>query len=81
VEVHDQGLHKSAIVTFTKAGVGAEAIKAKLRDGGINVSVTERAWAQWDFGGRNIAEVVRASPHYFNADEDIDRFAAAIAAC
>jgi selenocysteine lyase/cysteine desulfurase len=81
VEVHDQGLHKSAIVTFTKAGVGAEVIKAKLKDGGVNVSVTERAWAQWDFGQRGIAEVVRASPHYFNADEDIERFAAAIAAC
>jgi selenocysteine lyase/cysteine desulfurase len=33
-----------------------------------------------DFSRRNISEVVRASVHYFNSEDEIDQFCAFIAA-
>lgn len=79
VVVHDRGAERCAIVTFTKAGLPAAAIRDRLRARAINVSVSTGAYARLDLGARGLDAVVRASPHYYNGDEEIDRFVAAIA--
>lgn len=73
VTVRDKGAERCAIVTFTVDGHDPAAIKAHLRDLGINVSVTGRASATLDFPERDLDNVVRASVHYFNTEVEIDR--------
>ncbi len=74
VTVHDLGRRKSGIVTFRKAGEEPEQIKLRLRAAGINVSVSGKTSAQLDFTRRGLSQVVRASVHYFNTEDEIGRF-------
>lgn len=74
VSVHDQGARKSGIVTFAKPDEAPDAIAARLRAQKINISTSTILAAQLDFGARGLGEVCRASVHYFNTDDEIDRF-------
>lgn len=78
VQVHDRGVHKSGIVTFTKDAYPAEAIASGLKAQNINISVTTFKSARIDLGGRDLSDIARSSVHYFNTDAEIDRFCAAI---
>ena len=78
VEVHDLGEKKCGIVTFTKAGVAPTEIYDKLRQSGINVSVSGMTSARLDLEPRNLAALTRASVHYFNTQAEIDVFVKAI---
>lgn len=74
VTVHDHGQQKCGIVTFTKDGLTPETIYTTLRDAQINVSVTPQIYARLDLGPRGLAGVVRASVHYYNDANEVDRF-------
>ncbi len=74
VRVHDLGRTRSGIVTFTREGEQPPAIRDRLRAAGINVSVSSKSSAQLDFGRRGLSQVVRASVHYFNTEQEIGRF-------
>ena len=74
VTVRDLGRIKSGIVTFTLAGEEPRAVQARLRKAGINVSVSSKTSAQLDFTRRGLTQVVRASIHYFNTEDEIARF-------
>jgi len=74
VEIHDLGLNKSGIVTLTKEGIDATSLANKLRQSGINVSASVISSARLDFGKRNLDEIVRASVHYFNNEDEIGSF-------
>jgi cysteine desulfurase/selenocysteine lyase len=80
VTVRDQGATRGAIVTFQVAGRSAADVRAALADEHINVSITEAESARLDLGGRGIDELIRASVHYFNTDEEVDRLAGLVAA-
>ncbi len=80
VTVWDQGQEQGGIVTFSKAGIGAEQIKSALGAAKINVSVSGRSSTYLDMTARQLTEVVRASVHYFNSDDEIDQLCRAIAA-
>lgn len=74
VKVQDLGRVRSGIVTFTKEGEQPRDIQARLRAANIGVSVSGRSSAQLDFGRRGLAQVVRASVHYFNTEDEIRTF-------
>ena len=76
--VCDQGQTRCAIVSFVCAGISAEAVKAALAQQQIKVSVSDAAWTRIDMDGRGIPAVVRASVHYYNTEEEVDAFAAAV---
>ena len=80
VVVHDTGPALSGIVTFGVAGVSAAAARDRLAARGIAVSVREARYAPFDMAARGLAEVVRASPHVFNDEAEIDAIIAAVAA-
>lgn len=72
--VRDLGKKRCGIVTFTKENESATAIKKCLAAQKVNVSVSKVSMARLDLGSRGIDELVRASVHYFNTEEEIDRF-------
>ena len=79
VTLHDLGAETCAIVTFRKAGVECEALRDRLRECAINVSVSRASSARIDLEGRGIADLVRASVHYFNTEDEITRLCEAVA--
>ena len=79
VSVHDQGVRRSGIVTFVKEGEAPEVMAQRLRDRRMNISVTPRTYAQLDLGERGLDAVARASVHYYNTDDEIERFCEAVA--
>ncbi|MBL4679712.1 MAG: aminotransferase class V-fold PLP-dependent enzyme [Pseudomonadales bacterium] len=74
IAVHDLGVNKCGIVTFSKAGKEPKEMASYLRHQNINVSVSNLSSAQLDFGKRNLRSLVRASVHYFNTENEVDRF-------
>ncbi len=74
ITLHDMGAQKCGIVTFTKEGEDAEAIRARLHGSQINVSTTGRSSALLDFDARGLTSLVRASVHYYNTEAEIGRF-------
>lgn len=73
VRVHDRGRRRCGIVTFTMEGVSAAAVKSQLSAARINTSVSPVTAAQFDLPGRGLSELVRASVHYYNTDEELHR--------
>jgi selenocysteine lyase/cysteine desulfurase len=70
----DDGVEKCGIITFTADQLEPAAIKQALSKQRINVSTVKGAGSLVSFEKRGLKEVVRASIHYFNTDEEIDRF-------
>ncbi|WP_225770431.1 aminotransferase class V-fold PLP-dependent enzyme [Inquilinus sp. Marseille-Q2685] len=80
VTVRDKGAERSAIVSFTKADEPAEGLHKRLRAAGINTSVTRRRSTMFDMTDRGLDAMLRASPHCYNSEAEIERFVAAVAA-
>ncbi|HMQ77005.1 MAG TPA: aminotransferase class V-fold PLP-dependent enzyme [Flavobacteriales bacterium] len=74
VVVRDTGTVRGGIVTFSMEGHDPLALQAAYADKGINVSVARHEIARLDLEERGIDRVVRASPHYYNTVEELDRF-------
>jgi selenocysteine lyase/cysteine desulfurase len=79
VTVHDVGEERCAIVTFDVAEVPADHVMQALRSRGINVSVSATSSAVIESLERGLPDLVRASPHYFNTSDELDRFVEAVA--
>lgn len=80
VEVHDQGVKKCGLVTFTKNDMTPSVIAEILLANNINISVTALPHARLDLGRRQLSALARASVHYFNTENEIDRFVETIRA-
>jgi len=78
VSLTDLGTTKGAIVTFAVEGADHTALKQALRSQGINVSVSTQFSSRLDLKGRGLKDVMRASVHVYNSDEELDRFATAL---
>jgi cysteine desulfurase/selenocysteine lyase len=81
VTVRDIGAEKCAIVTFTMEGRKPEEIKSALARQRINVTVTDATATRLDMEARGLLSMVRASVHYYNTEEEIERFCTALAGC
>jgi selenocysteine lyase/cysteine desulfurase len=71
---------RCGIVTFTHEVHDARAIVAKMREQRINVRVTPISSTRIDMEQRGLAAMVRASVHYYNTEEELERFVHAVAA-
>ena len=78
VTLTDLGEVKGAIVTFAVAGVDHVDLRARLRAQAINVSVSTQFSSRLDLKGRGLVNVMRASVHVYNTEEELDHFVAAL---
>ncbi|MHB8304296.1 MAG: aminotransferase class V-fold PLP-dependent enzyme [Acidobacteriaceae bacterium] len=67
------------IVTFTHERHAAQSIFERMREQKINVRVTAVGSTRLDMEQRGLTEMVRASVHYYNTEEELARFATAVA--
>ena len=78
VHVHDQGRRRCGIVTFTIDGVPAQKVQQQLSKSGVNVSVSLVDYARLDLPARGLPDLVRASLHYYNTDDELDQLLSAL---
>lgn len=80
VTVHDRGITRCGIVTFSVAGREADGIKRLLADHRINVSVVPRPHSSCK-GAPPVPEMlVRASVHYYNTEAEVQLASASVMA-
>lgn len=79
VEIHDRGERLCGIVTFTVAGHTPDQVRGRLYVQNINVWVSAMSHSRLELEPRGLAQLVRASVHYYNSEEEVERFVAAIA--
>ncbi len=77
-KLHDLGVQKCGIVSFTIPGHDPNKIRNNLAKQKINVSVSPAQYTRLDMDIRGLIGVVRASVHYYNTEEEIERFCQAI---
>ena len=74
VTVRDLGSVRSGIVTFTHERYAAGEVMHWLRGQGVAVRTIVRSSARIDMEQRNLEELVRASVHYYNTEDEVGRF-------
>ncbi|NBC17231.1 MAG: aminotransferase class V-fold PLP-dependent enzyme [Bacteroidetes bacterium] len=79
VHVRDLGRIRCGIVTFHTDAVEAAVLQQRLRAGDINVSVATPRSTLLDAEGRQLPDLVRASVHYYNTEDEIDHLCTALA--
>lgn len=70
--VHDLGRVRGGIVTFTVPDRTATAVRDHLATQQINVSVSTPDATLVDATRRGLGDLVRASVHYYNTEEELD---------
>jgi selenocysteine lyase/cysteine desulfurase len=80
VRLHDKGVEQCGIVSFTRQGREPDEITRMLAAKRINVSTSSNQSTLLDMTARQLDLVVRASVHYYNTDDEVDRFCAEIEA-
>jgi cysteine desulfurase / selenocysteine lyase len=80
VTVQDLGKEKCGIVTFTVEGKDPLQIRNLLAQQAINVWYLYPSSALLDMESRKLSGVVRASVHYYNTEEEIERFCTSLLA-
>jgi selenocysteine lyase/cysteine desulfurase len=76
VQLRDLGRDPCAIVSFTMDGKEAEDIVARADGAGITIGASDPASTRLDAEARRLPDLVRASPHYYNTEAEVDRLVA-----
>lgn len=74
IELHDLGLHQCGIVTFASKNKSAIDIQKQLAKRKMNTVIRLPEDARLDMMKRNSPALVRASIHYYNTEDEIERF-------
>ena len=78
VTLRDLGSRQCGIVSFTADGMEPEAIVAGLKARGINLSRSRATSTQINMSARGLDSVVRAGVHYYNSEDEVAAFLAAL---
>lgn len=74
VTVHDLGRERCGIVTFTVDGQEPWDLRTRLAEHRIHIWTSTPGGTRLDMEARHLTRLARASVHYYNTDEEIDRF-------
>jgi selenocysteine lyase/cysteine desulfurase len=80
VVVTDPPAAHGAIVTFAVEGREPRDVAATLAERAVHVVAVPAAHGQWDLAGRGLAAVVRAAPHVYSSDADLEALVEGVAA-
>ncbi len=78
--VHDAGKRHCAIVSFSIEGLDAVETVAALRAKDIIIGTSGTDSSRLDFEARQLPLLLRAAPHYFNTQDEIEQLVAALKA-
>jgi len=78
IQLMDQGIQLSNIISAISAKKNIFEIKAALNRLGINIGAAQKKFALLDFEQKHIEGTLRISPHYYNTQEEIDILADSI---
>jgi cysteine desulfurase/selenocysteine lyase len=78
-ELRDLGPETCAIVSFTLEGHEPRDVVAALHDKGINIGTSEPDSTRLDAEARRLPNLLRAAPHYYNTEEELDKLVTALA--
>jgi selenocysteine lyase/cysteine desulfurase len=73
VTIRDLGRNPSAIVSFTLDGFDAPSVVAAADRAGITIGASNPSSTRLDAEARHLPPLVRASPHYYNTEAEVDR--------
>ena len=73
VKIQDIGENLCGIVTFTMEKTTPELLQKQLQQFNINTSVSGRFSSVIDMDKRGLSNVLRASVHYYNTKEEVDK--------
>ena len=76
VTLHDLGPDPAPSSASRSHGIEPEAIKARCTAAGVNVSTSRPSSTLLDATARSLPTVVRASPHYYNSEDELERLLA-----
>jgi cysteine desulfurase/selenocysteine lyase len=74
VSTHDLGKTKCGIVTISVDDIDPHWLQAQLAGQAVSVYVSAVSDTRLDFEARSLEPLIRASVHYFNTEQEIDRF-------
>ena len=72
--VLDDRPNASATVSVSLGSFDPQHALALLQRAGFNASVTFHEWARFAMGRAGVDAALRLSPHYYNTEDEIDRF-------
>lgn len=78
VTLRDRGARRCAIVSFTVADRTPAEVVGALMARGINLSVSQVTSTRLDMEARGLDALIRAGVHYYNSEEEVARFLAAL---
>ncbi|MEW6149592.1 MAG: aminotransferase class V-fold PLP-dependent enzyme [Bradyrhizobium sp.] len=80
ITIRDLGRAPGAIVSFTMEGYEADTIVRSAAASGITIGASDPSSTRIDAEHRALPPLVRASPHYYNTEAEIDRLIGHLAA-
>ena len=78
VTCHDVGSTLGGIISFSVKGYSADEVMNILARQQINVSWNGRSNTWLDMTEKGLDEIIRCAVHYYNTEDEIDRFVAAL---
>ena len=74
VRVLDRGWEQGGLVTFTLPGGDPDELVTAFLRRRINIAASYRRFAVIDFDEKGVEWALRASPHYYNEEAEVDTF-------
>ncbi|MFD7093549.1 aminotransferase class V-fold PLP-dependent enzyme [Streptomyces xanthophaeus] len=74
VVLHDRGRERCGTIALAFEGRGAFEVRGALKDAGINTWVCRENAACVDMQERGLSTLLRVSPHYYNSEQELERF-------
>ncbi|GMQ77261.1 MAG: aminotransferase class V-fold PLP-dependent enzyme [Gammaproteobacteria bacterium] len=78
VRLGDLGTRKCGIVSFTVADMAPAMVVQGLEERRINLSVSQASSTLLDMHGRGLEALVRTGIHYYNTQDEVERFVSAL---
>jgi cysteine desulfurase / selenocysteine lyase len=78
VTLHDTAKQTCGIITFSVNGVAAGTVVDAAAAQQVSINASSATWATLDMHAKGLSQVVRASPHYFNTEDELDRLVSAV---